>query len=338
MTDHVQIPSGSQESVIHKGKNYSVMSGTIGSIQGRDIHLAVEKTDKTSNIFWRGTCLLGSLLNLWDPSESQALWEKAWSGKDVIVVEIQPSTTEAAVSEAAQPAMAHAAQPKPAVSWNPLLKERWEQRPAEVNALLPPALSLDALQEHSWKTEFYESVHRATLRVGKDAKGTGLYERKEFDSKKDRYTDIYPYAYNTVSLRDETYVNASAVESHGQHYIATQGPLNPSNHSPEGTISDFWNMVFEQESDLIVALAMEFEKGHQKCANYWELTEPLDIGNGRTVQKTGEKVLLEEGEQAIVERTFTITEGETSREIRQLHYQNWPDFGNPDAAVFGCLL
>ena len=50
-------------------------------------------------------------------------------------------------------------------------------------------------------------------------------------------------------------------------YIATQGPI------PE-TISDFWRMIWEQDSRTIVMLTNPQEKSKVKCEVYW----PREVG------------------------------------------------------------
>ena len=47
-----------------------------------------------------------------------------------------------------------------------------------------------------------------------------------------------------------------------QAYIAAQGPL-PS------TVADFWRMVWEQGSRMVVMVAQCREKGRVKCEAYW---------------------------------------------------------------------
>jgi len=45
-------------------------------------------------------------------------------------------------------------------------------------------------------------------------------------------------------------------------YIAAQGPLPETSH-------DFWQMVWEQRSSLVVMLTTNVERGRVKCHKYW---------------------------------------------------------------------
>lgn len=54
-----------------------------------------------------------------------------------------------------------------------------------------------------------------------------------------------------MPVKDENYM-----------YIACQGPL-PT------TLSDFWQMVLEQKSNVIAMMTREVEGGKVKCQRYW---------------------------------------------------------------------
>ncbi|NXX90234.1 PTN20 phosphatase, partial [Centropus bengalensis] len=62
------------------------------------------------------------------------------------------------------------------------------------------------------------------------------------------------------------YINASYIRmkiGEDEHfYITTQGPL-PT------TIDDFWQMVWESQSDVIAMMTKEVELGQVKCHRYW---------------------------------------------------------------------
>lgn len=54
-------------------------------------------------------------------------------------------------------------------------------------------------------------------------------------------------------------------------YIATQGPM-------QNTIVEFWRMVQQENSNLIVMLTTVFEGGRMKCAQFWpDLNEEMKL-------------------------------------------------------------
>lgn len=76
--------------------------------------------------------------------------------------------------------------------------------------------------------------------------------------------------------KNKDYINASYIRivNHEEEYfyIATQGPL------PE-TIEDFWQMVLENNCNVIAMITREIECGVIKCYSYWpiSLKEPLEF-------------------------------------------------------------
>ena len=77
-------------------------------------------------------------------------------------------------------------------------------------------------------------------------------------------------------------------------YIAAQGPL-------PNTCADFWQMVWEQQSRLVIMLTTKVERGRVKCHQYWpDLYETMDFG---PVQVT---CLKEEQTQSFAFREFTL--------------------------------
>ena len=79
---------------------------------------------------------------------------------------------------------------------------------------------------------------------------------------KNRYETITPFDNNRVQLAKllntdgSDYINASYIDTYTEKksFIATQAPL-------VGTVADFWRMVYEAESWVIVLLGQEIEKG-----------------------------------------------------------------------------
>lgn len=76
---------------------------------------------------------------------------------------------------------------------------------------------------------------------------------------------------------NQEYINASYIRMHvGAEeflYISCQGPL-PS------TVQAFWQMIWENKSDVISMMTQEVERGRIKCHKYWpdKMGVPLDTG------------------------------------------------------------
>ncbi|XP_061186056.1 tyrosine-protein phosphatase non-receptor type 4-like isoform X1 [Saccostrea echinata] len=155
--------------------------------------------------------------------------------------------------------------------------------------------------------------------------------RLDVNIAKNRYRDISPYDQTRVILKEQNvsggdYINANYVnmEIPGSgivnRYIAAQGPL------PK-TCTDFWQMVWEQHSSLVVMLTTKVEKGRVKCHQYWpEMYETMDYG---LLQITCVK---EEETPSFAFREFNLTHAETNEErhISHMQYIAWPDHNVPD--------
>jgi len=151
---------------------------------------------------------------------------------------------------------------------------------------------------------------------------------------KNRYRDISPYDQTRVVIKKGTntgdYINANFVsmEIPGSgilnRYIAAQGPL-------PNTCADFWQMVWEQQSRLVVMLTTKVERGRVKCHQYWpNLYETMDFGH---MQVT---CLKEDVSQSFAFREYTLVnveEGSEERHIQQMQYIAWPDHGVPDEST-----
>ncbi|KAM3962626.1 LOW QUALITY PROTEIN: protein tyrosine phosphatase Meg [Aphomia sociella] len=149
---------------------------------------------------------------------------------------------------------------------------------------------------------------------------------------KNRYRDIAPYDSTRVVLQNGPtgdYINASYINMEIPNsdlvltYIATQGPL-------ASTVGDFWQMVWESESSLIVMLTVLAERGRTKCHQYWpKLSSSLKGTNSLTIHTNSEQNLGH-----YTRREMTLKEaGGGSRGITQLQYTAWPDHGVPDDAA-----
>ncbi|KFQ15253.1 Tyrosine-protein phosphatase non-receptor type 20, partial [Leptosomus discolor] len=145
---------------------------------------------------------------------------------------------------------------------------------------------------------------------------------------KNRYRDILPYDKTRVPLGEKNgYINASYIRmkvGEEEHfYIITQGPL-PS------TIADFWQMVWESESDVIAMMTKEVELGQVKCHRYWP--EPphdsIDLANFR-LRLDSYRIL-----GYFIIRTIEMINKQTEekRIISHLQFTTWPDNNTPKLA------
>lgn len=127
---------------------------------------------------------------------------------------------------------------------------------------------------------------------------------QESNQTKNNYKKCIPYDYNRVVLRtlpnvpDSDYINASHVDSYlkPNAYIVAQGPN-------ENTIEDFWRMIWEHKSFVVVMLTKVFDFIRVMCNQYWpvELNKPERYGNLEVT------LLYEEPLADFVIRTIKLT-------------------------------
>nr|XP_021325270.1 receptor-type tyrosine-protein phosphatase C isoform X2 [Danio rerio] len=143
---------------------------------------------------------------------------------------------------------------------------------------------------------------------------------------KNRYVDILPYDYNRVTLSSGSYgdyINASFIEGYQEpkKYIAAQGPKDE-------TIVDFWQMMWEQKSSIIVMVTRCEEGNKVKCAQYWPcLDRETEIFDDFVV-----KIKTEEHCPDYIIRHLVLAnkrEKASEREITHIQFISWPDHGVP---------
>ncbi|KAM3832740.1 receptor-type tyrosine-protein phosphatase O isoform 1-T1 [Vipera latastei] len=151
---------------------------------------------------------------------------------------------------------------------------------------------------------------------------------------KNRYTNILPYDFSRVQLvsmneeEGSDYINANYIPGYNspQEYIATQGPL------PE-TRNDFWKMVLQQKSHIIVMLTQCNEKRRVKCDHYWPFAEEPVLYGDITVE------MLSEEEQADwMYRNFRISYADEVQDVMHFNYTSWPDHGVPPTNAAESIL
>ncbi|KAM9854052.1 tyrosine-protein phosphatase non-receptor type 5 [Aulostomus maculatus] len=186
------------------------------------------------------------------------------------------------------------------------------------HTLTPLMLHTRAMDDQSLQAEFYETP-------------MNFVDPKEYNYpglvRKNRYKTILPNTHSRVILESQdeddfltTYINANYLKGYGgeeRAYIATQGPT-------VNTVGDFWRMVWQERSPIIVMIT-NLEEKNEKCAEYW----PEDTVTHEGIEITVVTVTQEDDYSL---RVFTLKCGDEERSLRQYWYTSWPDQKTPDKA------
>nr|XP_040026195.1 receptor-type tyrosine-protein phosphatase S-like isoform X1 [Gasterosteus aculeatus aculeatus] len=143
---------------------------------------------------------------------------------------------------------------------------------------------------------------------------------------KNRLVNIMPYETTRVCLQPirglegSDYINASYIDGYRQQrgYIATQGPLAE-------TTEDFWRMLWEHNSTIVVMLTKLREIGREKCHQYW----PAE--RSARYQYFVVDPMAEYNMPQYILREFKVTDARDgqSRTVRQFQFTDWPEQGVP---------
>lgn len=184
---------------------------------------------------------------------------------------------------------------------------------------------------------------------------------------KNRYNNIWPFEHSRVRLQGVPnhgcdYFNASHIKAtwSNKRYISTQAPI-------PATFNDFWNVIWQQDVRVVVMLTAEKEGAQVKAHNYWDAKQygslhldflsekrasiepsrihrhqkrPSAVKRSSTQSQNPQVPIApidgkdKDNEQPyVIVRKFTISHDrfpfEHMREITQLQYSSWPDFGAP---------
>lgn len=182
----------------------------------------------------------------------------------------------------------------------------------------------------------FDSLREGEIGMRRDAKFT-ISASLSVNTKKNRYSTVLPNEISRVKLLgipDEPgtdYINANFVYGQlfgiDQTYIATQAPI-------DNTFDDFWRMVWEQKSPVILILANEESEEQSfvtsSCIHqYWPNESETRTFREFAVTNTGEK---REDEEIII-RTMLMENtalDEPPRQVSIVQFVGWPDHGVPN--------
>ena len=132
------------------------------------------------------------------------------------------------------------------------------------------------------------------------------------------------------------YINANFVPGYKNRkmWICAQGPL-------ERTIADFWRMIYEQGTNMIIMLTNLEEYNRVKCAQYWPgagdsnyVVSPHCLINvGFCTEKRYSDYIVRELNMTVKTQKKDEDKATTTmRTVRHYHYLQWKDFNAPEHA------
>lgn len=162
--------------------------------------------------------------------------------------------------------------------------------------------------------------------------GTFIQAKLRDNVGKNRYTDVLCYDHSRVVLScvdddpNSDYINANFVDGYKQKnaYISTQGPLPKTSH-------DFWRMVWEQNTVVIVMTTRVMERGRVKCGQYWESEEGKITDHGNFQIRT---ISIDTSENnTIASLEIKNLKTDEIRNLCHMQFTSWPDYGVPGSAM-----
>ncbi|KAM3177323.1 hypothetical protein ACTXT7_004788 [Hymenolepis weldensis] len=108
-------------------------------------------------------------------------------------------------------------------------------------------------------------------------------------------------------------------------FIAAQGPKDT-------TFDDFWQMVWDENSNIIVMISNFVERGRRKCDQYWPSSGPQPYGN-ISVQMLSENYLACYVARVFLVKNVKCKKFAKERIVRHYQYTDWRDFDVPPSPL-----
>jgi len=205
----------------------------------------------------------------------------------------------------------------------------WCEEPVVTNMDISTGhMVLSYMEDHLRNKDRLDQEWQALCAYEAEPSTSTLIASKPENMGKNRYPDILPYDHSRVvlgSLANVTgsdYINASSIADHDPRhpsYIAAQAPVKDS-------AADFWQLVWEQGSVVLVLLTKLSENGEEMCYRYWP-EEGSQLYHIYEVHLVSEHIWCDD----YLVRSFylkNIRTGET-RTVTQFHFLSWPENGVP---------
>ncbi|CAD5229577.1 unnamed protein product [Bursaphelenchus okinawaensis] len=151
---------------------------------------------------------------------------------------------------------------------------------------------------------------------------------------RNRYRDVVCLEATRVKLKglENDYIHANYVSTpkSDKRIICTQGPTDT-------TCGDFWTMILQEKSAVIIMLCNFYEKNIKKCAEYF----PVAKGQSVTFEKikvtctSQQDMGLDEAFNVVKLRLsqLVVTRDKNKMEVDHYQWLDWPDRGVPEGDV-----
>ncbi|XP_069506725.1 tyrosine-protein phosphatase non-receptor type 6 isoform X2 [Ambystoma mexicanum] len=183
------------------------------------------------------------------------------------------------------------------------------------------------------KAGFWEEFDTLQKQEAKQLKDRTEGQRPENKSK-NRYKNILPFDETRVILASgdcnvpgSDYINANFVmnrlvspDEYSKTFIACQGCLAV-------TVNDFWQMVWQEKSRLIVMTTREVEKGRNKCVPYWPEPASTKEFGPYLLENVSERTTVDSKIRRL--RLSLLNDENNVRDIWHYQFLSWPDHGVP---------